>query len=417
MMHENQVLLERTSAAFLRWVESGLAEPVCRSEHGDQTALVVDGVHLVSPLDAAGEARRLAEDGIPDGSAQAWVYGVCPALVAAALERAERVSVVGLSRRAASAHLQAASLPEGSTDRLRFFAPDECPTPRHPRVVASAELRIAEGSTIRDALVFELAEAAQANHQATINEGLTERGFANRRQHPQDDPVRALFSAGCTKAIVAGGGPGLAEGINALMPRRSEFTLIAVSTALVPLEKMGVVPDAVVLIDAAPEMSRHITELAHPERMSSIPLVYALGVDTRVPTLWPGPRYAALLTTPGYANLRDKLDLGTLYASGTVTHAAADLAVQMGARDVVFCGVDLAYPGGTSHAQGAVANEIRAIKSLTVESVTGAPVPTGINLLGYLRDLEHYISAQSHVRFWNTSPAGAKIAGAPRYEP
>ena len=127
--------------------------------------------------------------------------------------------------------------------------------------------------------------------------------------------------------------------------------------------------------------------------------------------------HAALLTTSGYAKLREAFDLGTLYASGTVIHAAVDLAVQMGARDVVFCGVDLAYPGGASHAQGAVAHEVRAVKALTVESVTGAPVQTAVNLLGYLRDLEHYISVQSHVRFSNTSPSGAKIAGAARYAP
>jgi hypothetical protein len=53
--------------------------------------------------------------------------------------------------------------------------------------------------------------------------------------------------------------------------------------------------------------------------------------------------------------------------------------------------------------------------------VTGELVPTDVNLLGYLRDLERYIAASPSVRFVNGSASGARIVGtahepAPRGE-
>ena len=142
MLLDNQDLLERMASSFLHWVQSGPVAPVVRSAHGQQVTLVLDDIHLASALDPQGEARRLVHACIPDGSDEAWVYGVCPMLVSEALSRASQVSIVGLSQRAASAYLQSESFAGLDTSRLRFFAPQQCPRPQRRRGAAPPSLRV-----------------------------------------------------------------------------------------------------------------------------------------------------------------------------------------------------------------------------------------------------------------------------------
>ena len=416
MLDDNQALLQRMAPGFLEWVCSGPEEPLARSEHSDCTTLMLDGIHLASALDPEGEARGLAEAGIPEGSAHAWVYGLCPGLIRHALGRAQKVSVVGVCRRAASAYLQSERLSELDVDRLQIHGPEECPEPKQPRVVASAELRLAETSAIRDALLLRLAEDAQMQHLQEIHGRRTQVGLANLARYSEDGSAEDLFGTGLREAAVLAGGPSLSAGLALVLPRREDFTLIAVSTALGPLEKLGEVPDIAVLIDTKPAMSGHITCLAHPERLKDVPLVYALDADPAVIDLWPGPRYRTLLSVQSYNGLRGETKVGTLFSSGTVTHTAVDLATKLGASQVVLCGVDLSYPDDQTHAEGAVYNRATTGQTLTVESVTGAQVRTAVNFIGYLRDLETYIKRSHGVLFWNASPSGAKIDGAPRYQ-
>jgi hypothetical protein len=239
--------------------------------------------------------------------------------------------------------------------------------------------------------------------------------MANRTEFFEDQCVLELFGTGKSKAVVAAGGPSLPAGLAAIMNNRDEFQLVAVTTALTSIEAAGFKPDVVVAVDPQDLLAGHLEAVADLEAWSDVPLVYALDVSPEVLRMWPGPRYAARLTLNDFEDIEPDTEFGTLFCAGTVTHTAADLARQLGADEVVLMGADFAYPGGQSHAADAPFVSSPAQTHLDVLDVTGNPIPTSLNLLGYLRDLEDYIAQHPGVRFWNASAVGARIAGAERY--
>ncbi len=409
-------ILEARAPNFLRWLATAAPAVVSRSPHGARQTLVLDGIHLASPLNPAAEADFVADQALPRRVAHAWVYGTGNELIRAALARADKLTVVGLSARASAAQI-AETRPSWLGDpRVSLLSPHEAPTPQTPRLIAAAELRMADISPIRDRLLFAQARASQDAFLGARVARREQVGRANRARYPEDAPVSSIFGAGRAWAAVAAGGPTLLSGLASFAARRAEGTLIAVSTALVPLLRAGVPPDVVVMVDPHPALGRHLDGV-DPEVIRTIPLVYALDLHPDVLARWPGPRLAALLDLPSYQPLMSDHPIGSLFCSGTVTHAALDLAVKMGASDVVLLGADLAFPGGLSHAEGAVFERAPGPIKVQVESVSGTSVATDVNLLSYLRAMEQYLEKTPNVRFWNTSTTGARIAGAEPYRP
>ncbi len=410
----NRARLERWPI-FAAWMSAAPEPHVERSPHGGEDVLVVDGVHLVAPLDPEAEADRLSEEVRADED-EVWVFGLGEWRTVRRLlarRRLDRLYVVGLSQRATRATLEHLEAPWLDDPRVALLTPSEAPegafaSSRGRRVLASAELRLAEPSALRDAILFELAAPLQARWTEGLRATRARRAAENTARFAGDGDVRSLFGTRVgAHAVVAGGGPSLVPVVSSVP--RGEILLVAVSTALAPLEKVGVVPDVVVMVDAGPLLMSHLRALERLDDLASVPLVYAADLDPDVLAAWPGPRLAAHLALPGYGEAGTPR--GELFCSGTVAHAAIDLAVKMGAAVVRLAGIDLAYPTGTTHAPGAAFARTRTSGGIEVQSVRGGTVATDVNLLGYLRDLERYIQRHPAVRFVNGSAAGARIAG------
>jgi hypothetical protein len=397
------------------WASAAGEARVERSPHGNEDVLVVDGIHLVAPLDPDAEAARLVEE-IDADHEELWAFGLGEGrAIHRLLERRglRRLHVVGLSRRATKATLDHLDAPWMDDPRVLFHAPNEMSagsfaSSRGAHVLASAELRLAEPSALRDTILLELAAPLQARWLEGARAARAQRASDNAARFSSDGDVRALFGTRIgAHAVVAGGGPSLVPVVSGVP--RSEILLVAVSTALAPLEKVGVIPDVAVMVDAHPLLRAHLEALERPEALARVPLVYAADLDPEVLAAWPGQRLAAHLALPGYAEALPRR--GELFCSGTVAHAAIDLAVKMGAAVVRFAGIDLAYPSDTTHAAGAALARPRTPIGMEVESVRGGAVRTDLNFLGYLRDLERYLQRHPRVRFVNGSLAGARIVG------
>ncbi len=189
--------------------------------------------------------------------------------------------------------------------------------------------------------------------------------------------------------------------------------LIAVDTAVKPLLAAGISPDVVVAIDPSHEEELRLFEGVDMASLKQVPLVYFPRVHPEVLRLWPGPRMTAYCKGEEYSKLAVDIPKGTLFSAGTVFHPAVDLAIRMGAAEVVFLGADFAYPNGASHVAGSAhaRNTERGAGEPWVMSGRGEKIGTALNLRGFLRDLEHYIEGISHVRFVNASREGALIRG------
>lgn len=380
----------------------------------DRETFVIDGIHLTSRFDRRAEAELQAAR-VPLDAAGVTVYGVgLGDLPRVLLEREtlERLRVVVLSRASAQCALD---LDRRWLDDPRVelvLARDERSL-RTPFAAAPACLALADDDAlaVRDAVLLELAHPYQARKHAEREPELAAALSQNRARVEKDGDVAALFGARAeAHAAIAAAGPTLSQEAWRLRASRPDL-VIAVTTALVTLQKERVRPDYVVVIDPKPSVLAHLDGV-DLEALGEVPLVYAPIVDPRVLERWRGPRYAAYLDQPRYTPLRAEMPRGTLFCTGTVTHAAIDLAVRMGATDVVLYGVDFAYIDGRSHAEGA--SEERGAPRVTGSSVLdhrGARMPSDASFIGFMRDLEAYVATQERVRFRSASARSAKMRG------
>jgi len=205
----------------------------------------------------------------------------------------------------------------------------------------------------RDAAILATREAVRSRHaqrQTLDRNGATwaRQGLANLRAVAANPSIAALKGslAGRT-AFVCAPGPSLSAAIPHLREHRGRSVVIAVSHALHALLDSGVTPDFVVVADAG-NLERHFE-----------------GVDTRdVPALVGAVTCrSAIFDRParqhfhfagnGRADdwLYGVLGLDVrLPSGGSVSCSAASLAVHLGCERVVFCGLDLAFPGGRFYA-------------------------------------------------------------------
>ncbi|MET0341599.1 MAG: 6-hydroxymethylpterin diphosphokinase MptE-like protein [Polyangiales bacterium] len=205
---------------------------------------------------------------------------------------------------------------------------------RLPYAVAPAAVALADASAahLRDVLL----RAPVAPHRGDppgASEPMTKAAVrANAAMLARDPDVSALFGTQPERRVlVAGEGPALSDTGDFIRAARADGALlIATTAALRPLAAQGIRPDFAVAIDPWPLLRAHFTGL--PTRhLAATPLVYAPSVHPTVVRAWKGPRYAACVG-------RDPRQ--SLFCEGNVTHAAVDLAVRLGAREVVLLGLD-----------------------------------------------------------------------------
>lgn len=227
-----------------------------------------------------------------------------------------------------------------------------------------------------------------------------------------DDDVAQLFGTCAGREIyVIGTGPSLEshfEQLAAIRKQAQRPLFICVDTAYRPLREHGIKPDLVVTIDQRISL-RHLPF----EESDGIPLVYLPLSDPQVLKAWKGKRYGGYSASPVYDSSRRQHARAELYVGGSVIHPAVDLAVKMGAERITLFGADFAFPMNKTHAgwsDGDLGPGVNLARHW-VRDGHGERVRTQLNFRSYLCELERYIAGHPEVRFFNSSRAGAMIAG------
>ncbi len=209
--------------------------------------------------------------------------------------------------------------------------------------------------------------------------------------------------------IVVGGGPSVDYNIDYLKEQKGSRVIIATSTILKRLVNEGIKPDFVIAIDMLSKVYDHIKGLED----IGIPLIISDYANWRFSREYRGDKY--LIPTDGKyfsKEIYDAAKVTPLDPSGTVTVAAIRIAIMLGAKKINLVGVDLAFPGNYSHANGAAGNEEVDKKNfLKVPSVNGEMVDTNLIFIAFLSEIERLISANKSVSFYNRSRNGALIKG------
>lgn len=282
-----------------------------------------------------------------------------------------------------------------------------------PFIALPGELALVSDANarIRDRLVAEIewpyVSARLQDSAALRNERLQQ----NHATWLADQDVRTLFATHQGEPIlVVASGPSQAgqhARLRALQAQGRCPFLICLDTAWLPLRRQGIKPDLVVSID----INIH-PGILPAEGSEGIPLVYFPQLQSTVLTQWRGPRFVACSDSDFYASVRASREVGSLFTCGSVLHPAVDLAVQMGASQVILVGADFAFLDGETHT-GWPAGELTPahIAMHWVLNGHGERVPTLLNFRSYLCYLEQYIVRHPQVRFSNTSRRGAAIEG------
>ncbi|HEX5791742.1 MAG TPA: 6-hydroxymethylpterin diphosphokinase MptE-like protein [Rheinheimera sp.] len=289
-----------------------------------------------------------------------------------------------------------------------------------PFVVSPAELVLASDKQfdIRDRLTAELDADYVAQQVMRTATAYLPRLSQNKAYWQNDLPVQQLFNAVSADqpVFVLASGPSLELCYNDLRRARQHSKpplLIAVDTAVTSLLDQQIVPDIVVTMD--PKIGlRHIPFDRLPITTA---LVYFPLVNPDLLTHFAGKRYVALSQSKLFDGIRTQLHADTLFIHGSVLHPAVDLAVKMGARQLVLFGADFAFSCNKTHAgwQDKALGPGYSSATEWVENALGEKVPTLRNLLTYRLGLERYIQSQPAVQFFNASKVGAVIAGTAEY--
>jgi hypothetical protein len=210
---------------------------------------------------------------------------------------------------------------------------------------------------------------------------------------------------------VVAAGPTFDEVADWLKSRVSGAIVIAVNSSVLPLLHKGIVPNYVVAVDPAEALVEHFGGLGSTDALTDVPLVYPPGLHPRVLKAWPGTFVKTNLTVPVYRDLCPNDPKGQLFVSGTVTHAAVDLAVVMGAGRVYLVAADFCFPSARSHARAASSSAaVSGPKMFTIDGM-GRSVSSTLNLVGYRDELARYVTRVSGVEFLRVGRRGAVIEG------
>ena len=283
-----------------------------------------------------------------------------------------------------------------------------------PFVALPSELVLADdqGAKIRDRLVSETHLSFNNSAFEASAPHLVARLQANEALLGADGDVAELFgnTPGASLYVVATG-PSLEQHFDHLRDARAAAErplLVCVDTAYRPLLEHGIVPDIVVSIDERIN-ALHLP----PAHSATTTLVYMPLLAPEVLSQWQGRRLACYSSSPVYSSIRQRLPKAQLHGGGSVIHPAVDLAVRMGAAQVTLFGADFAFPNNKTHAgwgDGDLGPQLTHARHWVLDG-HGGRVRTQLNFRSYLTELERYIACHPQVAFFNTSRAGAFIAG------
>jgi hypothetical protein len=221
-----------------------------------------------------------------------------------------------------------------------------------------------------------------------------------------------LFSG--IPGIVVGAGPSLNTAIPHLQRARGRCVIVAVGRALKRLIKEDVVPQFVVSLDMVKEVMAFFRGFDIPPGIGHL---FDMDSYYEAPASFPGPNITYHAHDYFSRWCRNFLgDRGSLEKGNTVAHCAFQFAHSMGCRPIMLVGVDLAFPGENTHADGVPQSWGGKTKDLDLDWVTipgsqGQPVRSDVSFASYVTGFEIQI-VKNKASVIQTSEIGAFIRGA-----
>ena len=176
------------------------------------------------------------------------------------------------------------------------------------------------------------------------------------------------------------------------------------------LQKAGIIPDFIMITDASNDIYLQLKDKVDHRRST---LLYMISANAKAVGYFMGRKYAAFQEGVDMAEDYAREHGYTLVSTGgSVSTTALDICIRMGCKKIVCLGLDLAYTGNKTHAEGTMSNT-RTFETTDMpmaKSVSGEMIPTSLNLSCYQSWIERRIEVEKDIEFVNISD-GAYIQG------
>lgn len=221
------------------------------------------------------------------------------------------------------------------------------------------------------------------------------------------DELRGDFEG--KTAIVVGGGPSVDMTISYLKAQKGQKIIMATSTVLGKLQKLGIEPDYCVISDPQARTFGHTKNVINKD----VPVICVSTTYWEFIPFFTGKKYIALQSQYKQSeNFAKKNNNILITTGGTVVSSAMSLLAALGIAKIELTGVDMGYPGNVSHAAGTMDNHNVQSKGMPqIEDVNGGMINTSTLFISYIKWMVQEIKNHPSIVYVNLSPVGAKIEG------
>ncbi len=211
--------------------------------------------------------------------------------------------------------------------------------------------------------------------------------------------------------FIISAGSSLDDNYMELRNKRPTDVLLATAPVLRKLLQAGIQPNYVVISESSEKQKMLLEGLEE----LAIPLLFLSTASRDYVQKYPGEKY--ILCQKGFEGaeqLAKEKNWPLLEVGGSVAIVALSVAIELGAREVVFVGQDLAYTKNKRHAEYTSGTELYTKNSFcyTRKDIYGNPVLVPRNLELFRIRLEELIAKNPHICFKNATEGGVPIKGA-----
>lgn len=228
-------------------------------------------------------------------------------------------------------------------------------------------------------------------------------------------------------AVIVSAGPSLEKNIRKLKEMKNKALIIAVDTAMKPLFSRNISPHFVITIDPQKKNSKYFRNVNFKESV----LIAESSVDKEAIDSFNGAVYFINSIFPLAKYFMEELgDRGDITTGGSVSTAAYDFAIRIGANPIIMVGLDLSFPNYQTHIKGSYheenffaeiykldSYESRIYKVLIAgnlreeKNIYNEKVWTDSRFDMYKNWYEEQCEKNNKIKFYNATEGGIKING------
>lgn len=215
-------------------------------------------------------------------------------------------------------------------------------------------------------------------------------------------------------AILVSAGPSLDKNIKDLKRAKNHAFIVCVDTAIKPLTKAGIEPDILITVDP-----HKPPELFNIDEAKKMPWIVDSLFNAKLQEIHKGKRFYFQTHKKMIEPWLEKFDkkIYAIESGGSVACTAFSIVRNLGFKDIILVGQDLAYPNNKQHADAAYDDKSKDQMGnlnnyFEVEDVFGNMVLTEENMNSYRKWFEAAIKRfDEKIHVVDATEGGAKIEG------